>query len=456
MHRLVRNIVSLTILILLTVSAAQAATGKVHEYRLRNGMKLLVKEDHRAPVVMSQVWYKVGSSYETEGLTGVSHVLEHMMFKGTKRYPDGELTRIVSELGGSQNAGTSSDYTVYYQKLAAKDLATSFELEADRMRHLILTKKDFAKEIKVVREERRMRTDNNPQSKTYERFNAQAHIASPYHHPVIGWMRDLNNMTVDDLKGWYKAWYTPNNAIVVVVGDVDPKRVYRLAKHYFGPIKGRSVPSLKPQDEIPPLGKRSLSVSLPAKLPWLVMGYNVPSLVVEKQQWKPYALEVLVAVLDGGDSARFSKNLVRGKQIATYVNTRYDMTSRLAGLLTFTGVPAKGHTLNELRNAIHDEIKRMQTTLVSADELKRIKTQVIAEKVYSQDSLSYQAYMIGGLEVVGLSWKESDAYVKKIQAVTPAQVREVAKEYLVPARLTIGELHPLPMDMKSVSEKKTL
>ena len=238
---------SLIASILMFASQALLAGNGVHEYQLENGLKLIVKEDHRAPVMVSQVWYKVGASYEPDGITGVSHVLEHMMFKGTKTHPPGEFSRIIAENGGRENAFTSQDYTTYFQRMEASRLPISFELEADRMRRLQLQEEEFQKELRVVMEERRLRTDDKPTALTYEQFIATAYTASSYRSPTIGWMDDLENMTLTDLADWYRRWYAPNNATVVVVGDVDPDEVLRLARVYFGPLKPEKIEPPKPR-----------------------------------------------------------------------------------------------------------------------------------------------------------------------------------------------------------------
>jgi zinc protease len=415
---------------------------KVHHYTLKNGLQLFVKVDRRAPVVISQVWYKVGSSYESLGITGISHALEHMMFGGTKKYSSGELAKIIAEHGGIHNAFTSYDYTVYYQELPAKDLELSFQLESDRMSNLLLLEKRFGKEKEVIKEERRLRTDNEPQAATYERFLAAANIASSYHHPVIGWMNDIQNLNVSDLRKWYDEMYAPNNAIIVVVGDVVPKQAYELVKKYFGPIKIKKLPVLKPQKEVPPLGKRNVDVSIPAKLPILFMGYNVPVLKTAKQSWQPYALVVLAAILDGGSSARLEKEIVRGKRIAANVGVGCPLYSRLEDIFVLVGVPNKNHTVDELKQAFLKEIEKLQTTLVSKQELAKVKAQVIAEEVFSKDSLSDQAYEIGSLESVGLSWRDGGKFVSRVEKITPHQVQQVAKKYLVPKRLTVTILTP--------------
>jgi len=436
----------LSLLIPFALYAGQAPD--VHEYMLKNGLKVIVKEDHRAPIVVSQVWYKVGSSYEHDGITGISHALEHMMFKGTRKHPAGEFSRIISENGGRENAFTGQDYTAYFQQLEKSRLKVSFELESDRMRNLLLRKEDFEKEIQVVMEERRLRTEDDPQSQTYEQFSATAFINNPYHHPVIGWMDDLENMTVDDLRAWYEKWYAPNNATLVVVGDVDPDAVFKLAKKYFGRLKPSNLTPVKPRQEIKQLGERRITVKIPAELPYILMGYKAPVLNTAEESWEPYALEVLAAVLDGGDSARFARELVRDKQIAANVGAGYSMTSRNEDLFLLDGTPARGHDISEIEKALKDQIKRVHDTPVTEDELSRIKAQVIAANVYERDSVFYQAMQMGTLETVGLDWRLLDEYVDRIHDVTAEQVQEVARKYLNDDNLTVAILKPLPLENK--------
>ncbi len=243
------------IVALLLASCSLLAEGVVHESYLDNGFKIIVKEDHRAPIVATQVWYKVGSSYEPNGVTGVSHLLEHMMFKGTHAYGPGEFSRIIAANGGDDNAMTSRDFTAYVQTLASDRLEVALELEADRMRNLTLPPGEFTKELEVVKEERRLRTEDKPTALTYEQFNALAYSTLPYANPVVGWMNDLNNMEVSDLGDWYRRWYAPNNATLVVVGDVDPEQVNQLAERYFGVLKPGVIPRLKPLREPPQRGE---------------------------------------------------------------------------------------------------------------------------------------------------------------------------------------------------------
>ena len=435
-------------LVLSLSSAASLAAGAVHEYKLDNGLKLIVKEDHRAPVMVSQVWYKVGSSYEHDGITGVSHVLEHMMFKGTSAYPAGEFSRIIAENGGSENAFTSRDYTAYFQTMETSRLAVSFELEADRMRNLTLPEQEFLKEVRVVMEERRMRTEDNPQSLTYELFNATAYVSSPYRIPVIGWMDDLESMQVEDLRAWYRTWYAPNNATVVVVGDVDPDQVYTLAKQYFGPLKPSEIEPAKPRREVKQRGSKRIEVEAPAELPYLIMGYKVPVVpgAAPEQLWEPYALDVLAGVLDGGTGARLASELVRGEAVAASAGAGYDGYDRMQSLFLLSGTPANGHTMEQLEQALLAQIQRLHEERVANDELERVKAQIRASKVYEQDSIFYQAMQIGILETVGLDWGEMERYHERIDAVTPEQVQAVARKYLVDERLTVAQLVPQPID----------
>ncbi len=439
---------SIWVLLLFCCSTVVFASAQVHEFQLGNGMKVIVKEDHRAPIVVSQVWYKVGSSYEHRGITGVSHVLEHMMFKGTKKHPPGEFSRIIAANGGRENAFTGRDYTAYFQTLSKDRLEVSFEMEADRMRNLILLPEEFAKEVEVVKEERRLRTEDKPTSLTYEQFNAVAFRSSPYRNPVIGWMNDLNNMKVEDLRAWYQRWYAPNNAILVVVGDVDAKAVFALVKKHFGAFKPEKINGSKPSKESAQLGEIRLKVRAPARQPYFLMGYKTPVVGTAAAEWEPYALEMLAAVLDGGSSARFARNLVRGQELAVSAGASYSAFTRLSSLLLLDGSPAEGHSIAELESALLAELERIKTEPVSQQELERIQAQVIAGKVYEQDSVFYQAMQIGMLETIGLDWRLNDEYIDRLKAVTPEQVQAVAKKYLVEEHLTVAELVPLPMEMK--------
>jgi len=420
----------------------------VKSFVLSNGMKVLVIENHRAPVMVSQVWYKVGASYEHDGITGISHVLEHMMFKGTKKHPAGEFSDIIAANGGEENAFTGQDYTAYFQKIANDRLELCLEMEADRMRNVIFDEKEFLKEIEVVKEERRLRTDDKPTALTYERFNAVAYTNSPYRRPIVGWMEDLDTLTVDDAKQWYDTWYAPNNATLVVAGDVESEEVFRLAKKYFGHLAISKVPELKPRREAKQYGTQRLTVEVPAKIPYLIMGYKAPVLTTVEEQWEVYALEVLAGVLDGGSSARLSKNLVRGQQIANSASAGYGMSARHDTLFVLSAVPNDGVEIDVLEFALREEVNIIKTQLPDEQELDRVKAQVVAAQVYQQDSTFYQAMEVGMLDTIGLPWQIKDEYVDKILSVTAEQVQQVANKYLTDDRLTVAVLDPLPMESK--------
>ncbi len=423
-----------------------------HEYMLANGLKIVVKEDHRSPVVISQIWYKAGSIDELNGTTGVAHVLEHMMFKGTKNVSSGEFSKKIAAIGGRDNAFTSRDYTGYFQQLHKSELALAMKLEADRMRNLILTKEEFSKEIKVVMEERRLRTDDQPHALVYEKMMSVAYQSHPYRRPIIGWMNDLENMSVDDAQEWYDRWYAPNNAVLVVVGDVDPKEVYSLAQKYYGEIKSRPIASLalrKPQTEVTQAGIKRLQVKAPAQMPYLVMGYHAPVLHDANADWEPYALEMLVGVLDGNESARLNKELVRDQQIASSINADYDSTGRGPGMFFLSGTPSEGRSVAELEAALRNEIERLIRMGVTEKELRRVRAQVVSGHVFQLDSMFYQAMQIGQLESVGLSYRDLDTIIKKLQTVTAKQIREVAIKYLIDDSLTVAVLDPQPLEQRA-------
>lgn len=418
----------------------------VFSYQLDNGMKVLVQPDHRSPVVVSQVWYKVGGSYEYPGITGVSHALEHMMFKGTENLAPGEFSAIIAANGGSENAFTGKDYTAYFQRIASDRLELCLKHEADRMRNLQLSEAEFKKEIEVIKEERRTRTDDNPTALTYEQFNATAFMNAAYQQPIIGWMDDLHNMQLSDLSDWYKTWYAPNNATLVVAGDVQPQQVLRWAKQYFGPLKPSQIKTPKPRNEVVQLGERRLNVKAPAKVPYLLMGYKVPVLNTAEAEWEVYALEVLAGVLDGGDSSRLSRSLVRQHEIAASVGAGYNPYARQQTLFLFDAAPRDGHTLSELELAIKAEIKKLQQQAPDSNELERVKAQVMAADVYEKDSVFYQAMQLGTLETVGLGWQRKAEYLQKIQQVTAQQVQQVAQKYLRDDQLTVAMLQPQPIE----------
>lgn len=433
----------------LSFSSVQAA--EVVQTMLKNGLKVIVQEDHRAPVVVSQVWYRAGSLDEVNGKTGVAHVLEHMMFKGTKSVPAGQFSRQVAAAGGKENAFTSKDYTCYFQQLEKSKLSLSFRLEADRMANLQITDAEFAKEIEVVKEERRWRTEDKPQSRVNEQFEASSYRAHPYGRPVVGFMNDLDNMTAQDAREWYNTWYTPNNVTVVVVGDVKAKEVFKLAQGTFGKLKAKPLPARKPQVEPAQLGERRAIVKAPAKLPYFMMGFHAPAMkngtAYSEQDWEPYALEVLSSILSGNDAARLNQKLVREQAIALDIDSGYDGTNRgQESMFEIAASPSEGVTLETLQKAIWELVEEVKSKGVTAAELHRVKAAVIAADVYKRDSMFYQAMQIGQLETMGYPLSLLEKNAARVQAVTSEQVQAVAKKYLVPDQMTLVTLDPQPID----------
>jgi zinc protease len=436
--------------LLLAIPLTAFSNNSIQEFKLNNGMKIIVQEDRRAPVVVSQVWYRAGALDEVNGKTGVAHVLEHMMFKGTKTLKAGQFSRMIAAAGGKENAFTGQDYTCYFQQLEKSHLPLSIKLEADRMANLVITDAEFAKEIKVVMEERRWRTEDKPQSRVNEQFQSTAFKAHPYARPVVGWMNDLENMTAADAREWYNTWYAPNNATLVVVGDVKAADVVKLAKQHFGKLKAKKLPARKPQIEPPQMGERRLVVKAPGKLPYLAMGFHTPTLVDKpnaEQAWEPYALDVLAGVMSGNDSARLNQKLVRETSVAIDVGAGYDSTSRgREALFELVGTPAEGKTVQDIEAALIAEIERIKTGGVTQQELDRVKAAVIAADVYQRDSMFYQAMQIGQLETMNYSWRLLKDYPEKLKAVTSEQIQAVAKKYLIKDNMTVAVLDPQPID----------
>ena len=426
----------------LALAAPLPALANPFETQLNNGLRVIVKEDRRAPTVAHMVWYRAGSMDETNGTTGVAHLLEHMMFKGTPSTGAGEFSRLVAAAGGRDNAFTSRDYTAYFQQVPKEKLAQMMQLEADRMRHLTLDAKEFEQEIKVVMEERRLRTDDQPQAMLFEQMSAVALQAHPYRVPVIGWMNDLESMTVHDARAWYQRWYVPNNAYMVVVGDVDHAEVFKLAERYYGPLARRALPPRKPQDEPLQSGMRRLTVKAPAELPVVLMAFKVPVLRDVENDVDPYALEMLSAVLDGHEAARFSKNLIRQQRLAVSAGVGYDLTARGPGLFYVMGSPSAGKTRPELKGAMRAEISRIAKDGVADDELARAKAQLLAGQIYKLDSMFAQAMEIGQLESAGIPHQKNKRMIARLQEVSADQIKAVAEKYFRDDQLTVAELDP--------------
>lgn len=419
-----------------------------HEFTLANGLKVIVREDHRAPIAVSQLWYKVGSSFEAPGSTGLSHALEHMMFKGSSKVGAGEASQILRDLGVEENAFTTEDMTVYYQVFAKNRLPVVLELEADRMASLKLPSDEFIKELEVIKEERRLRTDDNPNGLAYERFKSLVYPASGYHNPPIGWKFDLDRMAINDLRAWYKRWYAPNNAILVIVGDVTLAEVKKQVNQWFAAIPRKSNIISKKPLELDKPGERQLTIHVKTQLPSLLMGFNVPSLATAQQPREIYALELIAALLDGGDSARLATELELKQELVTIAGVGYYAVARGDSLFIFNALPnvQKGKTIADVEKGIWQLIDQLKSTPPSKEELERIRAQLIASLVYARDSISSQAMTIGMLEAVDLPWQLADKELAELQAVTPKDIQAAAQKYFTRDRLTIA--HVLPEENK--------
>lgn len=427
---------------LMAAPAAAQSGSEVTEFTLDNGMQVLVREDHRAPVVVSQIWYRVGSSYEGRGNTGLSHLFEHMMFKGTEAYPEGEFSEIISREGGRLNAFTGRDFSAYFEIMAADRLPIALELEADRMANLQIDGEALATEREVVLEERRLRTEDRPEGRFGERYAAIANPGTGYAHPIIGWADDVAGLTVDDLEGWYQQWYTPSNATLVVAGDVEPEAVHALAQEYFGAIPGREVPAVHDSDNLDPPGERRLVYrDEQARVPQLRMGYEVPSFATADDSRDPYALLMLATILDGGDGARLSETLVRGSGVAAAAGAGYNPMVRLDGEFSLFGVPADGDVA-EVEQALREEIERLQREPVTGEELERARSQLLADHLFELDSVFYQAMQLGMLETTGAGWETLDAFEQNVRALTAEDLQAAAERYLRPEMLTVGVMQP--------------
>lgn len=435
----------LSAFILAGLALASAARAEPREFTLANGLRLIVKEDHRAPTVVQQVWYRAGSMDESPGTTGVAHVLEHMMFKGTRRIGPEEFSRLVAEAGGRDNAFTSSDYTVYHEQVHRDRLPFVMRLEADRMANLAIRQEEFAREIKVVMEERRLSTEDQPRSLLDETLLAAAFSAHPYKWPTIGWMQDLQNMDWKDAQAWYRNWYAPNNATVVVVGDVDPGQVLAWAKRYYGPLPRRALPPRKPQSEPAQRGMRRVVLKAPAELPYVRLGYKAPALRDPANDWEPFAMAVLVKVLGGNDAARLNQTLVRERRIATSAGVEYELLSRGPGMVFLNAAAAQGHSGPELEAALREIVAQVASHGVTPEELQRAKVQLLAQLAYRRDSFFAQAMELGELESSGLSFRDADRIPERYKAVTAEQVQKVAAKYLVDDALTAAVLDPQPL-----------
>ncbi len=446
-----KRILSLVFCAFLGLPATAQGPAKAEQFILANGMTLIVAPDRRAPTAVHMLWLRVGAMDEVDGNTGLAHVLEHMMFKGTRKLGPGEFSRRVAALGGRENAFTSLDYTGYFQQIPANRLQDVMQLEADRFANNRWSDAEFHKELEVVKEERRMRTEDNPRALLYESLNAATFQAAPYRRPVVGWMSDLESMTPDDARAFYRRWYVPANAVVVVAGDVDVPQVRRLAEQTYGRVPARAVPARKPRSEPLQGGLRRIDVKAPAEQAYVALAFKVPGLVSlttpTAQDDDALALTVLAAVLDGYSGARLERALAQGQdRVADGAGASNGLMGRGPQLFVLDGVPAQGKTAAQVEAALREQVARVTREGISAAELERVKTQWVASEVYKRDSLMYQARELGSQWVQGLPLDASERLLARLRAVTAEQVQAVAARYFGDDQLTVAQLLPQPLD----------
>ena len=413
-----------------------------HEFQLDNGLDVLVREDHRAPVITVMVWFKAGSIDEAPYETGLAHVLEHMMFKGSKRLDAGEFSRTVARFGGSDNAFTSYDFTAYFQQYEASRLPLALELEAERLKNLKIDDESFRRELQVVMEERRQRTDDKPTALAWEKFQAVARPGTGYAHPIIGWRDQLAQLRPEQARSWYQRFYVPGNATLVIAGDVTPERVRPLVEKFFANLPQGETPPRPETTLNPPAGERRMTLRLPVRVPALYMSYNVPSLTTADHQDDFYALTMLGGVLDGGISARMESNLVRGQRVAAGVGAGYDGLQRGNGTFTITATPNPEVSLEALETAIKAEIEKIAQQPPSEAEMDRVRAGVLASQIYQRDSVMGQAMELGTLSVLGLDWRLAQQFDDNLEAVTPEQVQQAARGWLVAERSAVAHVIP--------------
>ncbi|WP_284336866.1 M16 family metallopeptidase [Comamonas sp. NoAH] len=429
-------------------STVKPATA-VQQFTLSNGMELIVQPDRRAPTAVHMLWVKVGAMDEVDGTTGVAHALEHMMFKGSRKLAPGEFSRRVAALGGQENAFTNRDYTGYYQQIPAERLRDVMALEADRFANNQWPDEEFKKEIEVIKEERRMRTEDNPRAMLFEQLSASVFQSNPYRRPVVGWMSDLDAMTADDVRNFHQQWYVPGNAAIVIAGDVDVAKVREWAEETYGQIPARASAVSKPREEPRQLGIRRIEVKQPAEQAYVALAFRAPSIRnvenLNAEDKDALALLMLSSVLDGYDGARLERALVQGKnRVADSASSSAGIMGRGPSLFILSGVPAKGKTAAQLEQALRAQIQRVAKEGVQASELERVKTQWVASQIYERDSVMGQAQSLGNYWVMGMPTNADDLLVKELMKITAADVQRVAKRYFGDDQLTVGVLVPQP------------
>ena len=430
---------------LIALASSEPST---HQFTLDNGLKVIIYEDHRAAVVHSQLWYRVGSNYEPSGQSGLSHALEHMVFKGSSKLCPAESDHIFQSLGATDNAATQNDATVFFQTLPPHALAVALEVMADQMSTAHLSAAHWEGEREVIKSERSESIDNDPHQRALELPRRLAFPSSAAGSPVIGWMHDLDRMHIDELKDWYQRWYAPNNATLVIVGDIDAEQVKTLATRYFGPIARRKLPAIKRPIELTEPGERSITQYMAHQIPSLSMAFNVPSLTTQTDPRQAPALELLSELLGGGDSSELKSRLWRGEELLISVGTHYNGISRGDELFSI------GATLNlenlkpldEVQARIWAVIESLKHAPPTRSDLERARTRIIAQQVFTRDDLQSLALYLGELDIAGLSPAQDEERMQILKAITPQDIQHAARTFLTRDRLTIS--HVLPKETR--------
>lgn len=452
----------LTFLIIFQIFIQQsllAETEAPQEFLLDNGLRLIIQKNSKAPIIVSHLWYRVGSADEKAGETGISHMLEHMLFKGSAQYPDGQYSNIIAKLGGEENAFTSRDFTGFYAKFAKEHLDTILALEADRLRAPLLNEKAFLSEREVVLEERILRSEDDPYAKANEYFYAQAYLTSPYRQPIIGWRQDIEKYNIKQVKDWFATWYSPNNATLVLVGDVDVDAAVALVKKHFSDIPKRPLRKGIPNQELQPIGKKIINLEVDTKNSLLYLAYPVPTLpsllaeaistpqeisqetFLEKGK-VAFALAVLNEALAGSDSSRLPQSLVRQQAIAVYADSSYSADARLETLFILSAEPQPGQSLSTLEEALQQALQQIAEQGLSEEEFKRIRNRLKAKRIYEQDSVFYQGFTLAQYSTLGLPLASDSYFDQGIAQVTNQDLKEVIQQYFQERFLTVGQIIP--------------
>ena len=435
-------LISLFFLIPITIYASE-----IKEYRLDNGLKVLIVEEHKAPVAIFQVWYRTGSRDEPAGKSGLSHLLEHMMFQGTHRYGPSVFSKVIQKNGGTDNAYTTKDYTVYFEILSSDRIMFPIGLEADRMQNLTLDPKEMLSERSVVMEERRLRYEDDPQNSLFEEVVAAAYKVHPYQRPVIGWMSDIKSIERDDLYNYYKAHYSPINAVIVIVGDIKPDQIIDRIKMSFDSIPPETLKKNINFSEPDQQGERRVLLKREAELPYLLVAYHTPVFPHEDS----YALNVLNLILSGGKSSRLYTSLVYEKKIALNVEADYDGFNIDPYLFFLDATAPPGKDIKEVENALYAEIEKIKKEPPSEREVQKAKNRIESSFIMEQDSIYLEAMKYGIFEMLG-DWRLIDRYLEGIRKVTREDVVRVANRYLKEDNRTVGIL--IPTKVKGVESEQ--